>query len=556
MALASSVAGEDVAAWARLPGYAGNNYGKERSFRQRSGQAVADDVTQGAATAAYPTLLGRASEPPRDFGGMSGAMAGKQGTSWRSSFAASGGGGTRKPLPRAGSFGTGSPLAGAPVAGTSCGGGSPATASPSTTGSPAGVSPPSARTARQPPSCEVHDDAEAQERGRLDYGGRDSTGKGPISMLQEFVQCSKEFRLPPRKPILQWSYETRMADHSMLEFRATASFLLGGVPHHAAGAWHPSKKAAQRDAAEGALGLFVGRWGSQLLPSASDEGCAATAHGTPSPGASKVGTSGSGGAPSPPPTPAGAAGSPKGSGAVDDVQVLERFVERSSVCSGVPLFHMTSENDRYQALVEFVILGVLHKFEGSIATGEREAKIQAARRILWYLQCHGYEAAFEPSPGPTCEALSAPPPAHWASSAAEEDALQAAEKKTALMRVQNRLQQMLAQQLRPGEGVWEWSYQPDHTDGSWPPLCRATVRIRALGVKFTGNWQRGHRAAQHDACARVAHYLDQGHANGDVTPTPASGGHAPPNGNTSSVPASSCAGSCEQGAGERFVVHG
>jgi hypothetical protein len=123
------------------------------------------------------------------------------------------------------------------------------------------------------------------------------------------------------------------------------------------------------------------------------------------------------------------------------------------------------------------------------------------------LQVQGFENAFEPSAA-TGAALN-PPPSHWASDASEEDALQLAERKTILMRVQNRLQQALAKDLGPGQGVWDWSFEQDHQAGGWPVLCRATVRVPALAVEFTGNWNRGQRAAQLEVCSQVVRLLDQ-----------------------------------------------
>merc|ERR1719272_787278 len=83
--------------------------------------------------------------------------------------------------------------------------------------------------------------------------GAPSRGGGPISELQEYVQRDRRFPVSSHRPILKWEWNTRMANAVTLEFRATVSFILEGVPHHAAGAWHTSKKSAQRDAAERVL---------------------------------------------------------------------------------------------------------------------------------------------------------------------------------------------------------------------------------------------------------------------------------------------------------------
>jgi len=90
------------------------------------------------------------------------------------------------------------------------------------------------------------------------------SSKGPISKLQEFVQSSKAHPLPSSCAVLQWSHENRMAGSS-LQFRATTAFMLDGVPHHILGGWWPSKKQAQRDAAERALSFFVGVCGQEVV---------------------------------------------------------------------------------------------------------------------------------------------------------------------------------------------------------------------------------------------------------------------------------------------------
>merc|ERR1719382_1145445 len=74
--------------------------------------------------------------------------------------------------------------------------------------------------------------------------------RGPISQLQEYVQEASKSTcaLPANFSVLQWDLSTR-ASSANLEFRATVSFFLEGVPHHVAGVWKPSKKVAQRDAA-------------------------------------------------------------------------------------------------------------------------------------------------------------------------------------------------------------------------------------------------------------------------------------------------------------------
>lgn len=162
------------------------------------------------------------------------------------------------------------------------------------------------------------------------------------------------------------------------------------------------------------------------------------------------------------------------------------------------------------AMVEISLLGVPHRLAGPARPSEHAAKADTARRVLWYLQAPGYESLFEPDPlSPAIMASEIPtPPRRWMSDADEEDAQQVAERKTVLMRVQNRLQQALAKRLRLGQGVWEWTYETDPCDPGWPPLCRATAHIPVIGRDFTGEWARGQRAAQVSASEKVAAFLD------------------------------------------------
>jgi len=319
-------------------------------------------------------------------------------------------------------------------------------------------------------------------------------GKGPIAMLQEFVQSSKAFQLPPNYSALQWGYETRMASKATLQYRATVAFYLEGVPHHAAGTWHASKKRAQRDAADRALRLFVGRWGEELLrfqPDEESESCFEC------PGDSE-GTS----------------------EYIDEEQLLESFCEQLPVCAGSgPLkWNLEQKNGSGQedcqcfAIVEVNLLGVPHKLAGAPKDTEKEARADAARRALWYLQCPGFEAAFEPERLACSKQLPdeiAVPPEDWLHDDSSQEAIAEANRKTVVMRAQNRLQQAFAGQLQSRVGVWEWTYQTDPDDAEWPPLFQATVQVPVLGRTFVGDWARGQRDAQIETIACVNAFLDE-----------------------------------------------
>lgn len=303
--------------------------------------------------------------------------------------------------------------------------------------------------------------------------------KGPIALLQEFIQAHSHVRIPQKRTILQWEYDTRMEDNATLQFSACVAFLHNGVPHYVAGQWLNSKKNAQRQAAESALRFLVANRGVEV---------------------NKV------------------------AGAVQDSHVAERDSAGREVrllhavypllpgCHGEPKWDVIREQDgSCRAVVELCVDGVVHKLAGGAQGDDAAAKLDAARRVLWYLQVPGFEDLFEPNPSaPSVSAKVIPaPPTGWIGDEEEEqDAAHTAERKTAIMRVQNRLQQLLAKRLLNGQPVWEWEYEVDPDDTTWPRLCRATARVAIIGKTFTGGWATGQRAAQVDTADQVAAYLD------------------------------------------------
>jgi len=297
--------------------------------------------------------------------------------------------------------------------------------------------------------------------------------KGAISMLQEYVQCSQTFIVPANYSVLQWDFDSQMADAATLEFRAIVSFLLEGVPHHVAGTWQAKKKDAQRDAAERALSLFVGSWSEQALN--PQESCAQMENAT----------------------------------SASEEELLKKCCRHLDMCGATaPSWSLRWEAGTCQAIVEIKLLDVPHQFAGSAQSSETEACADTARRVLWYLQRPGFENIYEPDPlGPAITTMKLPrPPAAWAGSAAE-GALETAQRKTAIMRVQNRLQQTF--ELRPGLSAWSWTYEMDPDDEEWPVFCRATVNVPVISKVFTGDWMRGQRDAQLDTLTQVTQFLDQ-----------------------------------------------
>lgn len=336
--------------------------------------------------------------------------------------------------------------------------------------------------------------------------GSTSLSKGAISQLQEFVQGAKLFPMPPNCPVLQWDYDTRMVS-MCLEFRATVAFLLDGVPHHVAGAWKHSKKLAQRDTAERTLALFVNRWG-ELVQDDVRQGEQPQGD---TPGGvvlqknmSRGSSTTTCGESSPPPPPS-------------EVAALEDFSARfSSLCPSAclppPRWSHTTEGGQCRAFVEVSMFDVPHTFPGKPCATREAAEADAAKRALWYLQCPGYEEAFEPDPEFVKAAAQTIPDIStlWARDKTDEGEEQLlAERKTVVMRIQNRLQQAYARQLEAGTSVWYWSYDRHPRDKGWPPLFRATVHVPLANQTFTGTWVRGQRESQIDACTHIAEFLNE-----------------------------------------------
>jgi len=312
-------------------------------------------------------------------------------------------------------------------------------------------------------------------------------GGGPISQLQEYVQSDRRFRAPSNRPILQWEYDQRMANAVTLEFRATVSFMVEGVPHHAAGCWQNSKKNAQRDAAERVLGLLAGHWGAYAT-SAEAKSTAAKLPALTETAVAKLSAFAA--------TLAGESG-------------------------GEPLhWRCSSSEEGWQAIVDLNLFGGLtHTLQGSVTDDMVSAREDTAERALWYLKVPGYENMFEidneTALAETPASGAMPAEDVWrregqgTKSDAPSDAQQrAAEQKTLVMRVQNRLQRMYGKQLPSGVSVWEWSYETSPITNGTIPFCRAMVRVAVIDKEFEGQWLRGQKYAQQDTCNRVIEFLD------------------------------------------------
>ncbi|CAJ1437123.1 unnamed protein product [Effrenium voratum] len=308
---------------------------------------------------------------------------------------------------------------------------------------------------------------------KVDFYGSPSvrSSKGPISKLQEFVQSSKTHPLPSSCAVLQWSHENRMSGSS-LQFRATTSFLLDGVPHHVLGGWWPSKKHSQRDAAERALTFFTAIYGHELgresTPSAR----------TPCEGSRS-----------------------------DPVKDLEQLV-------GEAIWSIQAENGLSTATVEFAYFNVPHAFTGKPCAVEA-AKADTAKRVLWYLRCPGYQNTYEMEPEQVktlafnipevrVPPAAGPEPSEDSECCSPTSPSELLERKTTVMRLQNRLQKIFAKQLTSGKSVWCWRYEKNEEDS-----FQASVHIALLDRTFTGTWESTHQAAQMEACNQLTAYLDK-----------------------------------------------
>jgi hypothetical protein len=200
-----------------------------------------------------------------------------------------------------------------------------------------------------------------------------ASGVSVISALQEFVQDSKSFRMPSRHSILQWHFEERCVNTMAMQFRATAAFVLDGVPHQVAGDWQSSKNLAKRDAAERSLGLFVGMWGCQILQ--EDQ----TSQSDPAPD-----------------TCISSLGQKCKGNEQTDVDTLVNFCRTlPACCQCLPKFSAHWDDAECKGLAEISFFNVPHTFAGSACSDESAAISDVAQRVLWYLQCPGFLDSFD-----------------------------------------------------------------------------------------------------------------------------------------------------------------
>lgn len=176
-----------------------------------------------------------------------------------------------------------------------------------------------------------------------------------------------------------------------------------------------------------------------------------------------------------------------------------------------PRFSFKSEGDKCLAMVEIAVLGVFHTFSGQLCEDPETAGADVAKRVLWYLRAPGNEDAFEPDEDyarKAAQLIPGPPKADWVKDGVVwQDEM--AERKTTIMLVQNRLQQVFSQQIEAGMSVWNWSYERGRGPDQFHRMIRAKVTVPLAGRYFVGNWMHGQRDAQIDACSQVIEFLNQ-----------------------------------------------
>ncbi|CAJ1394690.1 unnamed protein product [Effrenium voratum] len=170
---------------------------------------------------------------------------------------------------------------------------------------------------------------------------------------------------------------------------------------------------------------------------------------------------------------------------------------------------LSPENvEEVRALLLVCLDGVPHRFAGAWLSPEQALR-DAAERLRWFLGA-GDLSLFRASLATAAAGAEQAPPAQLVDKELADDSPgqvageKAVEEKTILMQVQNALQKTFSKDTPAGEKVWVWSYEPSND----PQLFRAVAEVPALGRRFQGDWCRGKKLAQRNACLAVKAFLD------------------------------------------------
>mmetsp|Transcript_78330 Transcript_78330/g.227252 ORF Transcript_78330/g.227252 Transcript_78330/m.227252 type:complete len:263 (+) Transcript_78330:56-844(+) len=215
----------------------------------------------------------------------------------------------------------------------------------------------------------------------------------------------------------------------------------------------------------------------------------------------------------------GAVRTPDLADGASDESALEYFCRAHSACGDRPPRWSAAVDDRgVVAQVDIDLLGVPHKFAGAACASGAAARADTAKRVLWYLQCSGYEECFKVPMMPAMrgDRIHGPPAGAWTDTDSSACDKLAAERRTALMRVQNRLQRELSSVIPLGRSVWNWSYEAAQPSAG-RPRCRAVATVPGLGRSFSGPWASGKREAQIEASLVIERYLDSRREAGELS---------------------------------------
>eukprot|EP00913_Durusdinium_trenchii_P022719 g21335.t1 len=200
--------------------------------------------------------------------------------------------------------------------------------------------------------------------------------------------------------------------------------------------------------------------------------------------------------------------------------------------NGGPEERRTSQEKEFRVVLLLEVNTVPHHFAGSWCASIEAATSDACERVLWYFGI-GDASAFRGVLNAAGKAAEQPPPQQLVQSKdlAEDNSPGGAssaerppvEEKTILMQVQNTLQKTFskdrlwctrstcrdvfcwAQDTAAGEKVWVWTYNASQDD---PQVFRAIAEVPSLGRTFQGDWCRGKKLAQRNACLAVKAYLE------------------------------------------------
>eukprot|EP00439_Symbiodinium_sp_Y106_P066407 s1553_g10.t2 len=173
---------------------------------------------------------------------------------------------------------------------------------------------------------------------------------------------------------------------------------------------------------------------------------------------------------------------------------------------------LSAVGQEFRMVLCFELNRVPHQFAGAWCTSVSDAVSDAAQRVLWYF---GLGTGFQGTSLSTTAQAAEPLPPQLLSpkeigtspgASVGSEPRHPVEDKTILMQVQNMLQKTFSKDTAAGEKVWVWTYEPSPAD---PQVFRAIAQVPAIGRTFQGDWCRGKKFAQRNACLAVKAFLEE-----------------------------------------------